>query len=248
MIAWNDIMVQYQLHLMSRRDQLHTLPVTRRLQSPDSITHIVVKLFYLLLWLHNRRHLAQVTAQLLRFHLQLLLLITSRIVPLQPPCLLFFIPRDDVVYLLRQCLLTANALPHHPFQWSPASVHLPETFSLPNQLRRKHLSFSLPHGFILSMVLLTISVSDSIVHNSPTVLQHSAPHSTSHLTFTLLLPLTFRSHPDLCVVPPNSNVNRSHYSKPSFLENSPKFCLLRRSHATTGNCKITNLPWSILLL
>ena len=83
--------------------------------------------------------------------------------------------RADVVYLLRQDLLTTNAVPHHPFQWSPALVHL-ETLSFPVHLLRKQLLFSLPLGLTLSsMVLLRIFVGDSMVHHSRTVLQHSAP-------------------------------------------------------------------------
>ena len=138
---------------------------------------------------------------------------------------------------------------HHPFQWSPTLVQLLEKFSLPAHLLRKQLSFSFPHDLILSsMVLLTIFVSDSIVHHSQTVLQNSAPLWTTHLTFTLLLLLlTFRPHFDPCVVPPGSNLKRNHYSKPSFLETSRNFCLLTRSPATTGNCKITNTLWPILL-
>ena len=94
---------------------------------------------------------------------------------------------------------------------------------------------------------------DSLIHGASQNLPerlYSSPQSNSpatlrttlnnHLIFTLLLQLTYRTHPDLCVVPPNSNVKRNHYSKPSFLETSQNFCLLRRSHATTGNCKITN--------
>ena len=90
--------------------------------------------------------------------------------------LLFFHPRADVVYLHRQGLLTTNAIPHHPFPWSPVPVQLLKTFSLPAHLLRNQLLFSLLHGLILSsMVLLTIFVSDSIVHHSRTVLQHYAP-------------------------------------------------------------------------
>ena len=106
--------------------------------------------------------------------LQLLLLITSQIAPLQP-LRLFFPQRSSVVYLHRQGLLSTNGIPHHPFQWSPTLVQLLKKSSLPAHLLRKQLLFSLPHGLILSsMVLLTISVSDSIVHHSRTVLQHSA--------------------------------------------------------------------------
>ena len=46
MIAWDDIMAQYQLCLMSRHDQQPTLPVTRPTQSPISITQTVFKHFY----------------------------------------------------------------------------------------------------------------------------------------------------------------------------------------------------------
>ena len=247
MIAWNDIMVQYQLHLMSKHEKLPPLPVIRHLQSLISITHSVVNLLYLIFLYHKWRHLAQVTAQLLRLHLQLLLLIISQIAPLQPLRLLF-LPRADVVYLYQQGLLITNAIHHQPFQWSPALVHLPENFSLPHHLLRKLLLFSLLHVLILSsMVLLAIFVSDSVVHHSRTVLQHSAPLWTSHLTITLLLPLTL-PHPDLYVVIPNSNVKRNHYSKPSFLETWQNFCLLRRSHAPTGNCSFTNNLWLLLLL
>ena len=42
-------MVQYQLHLMSRHENLPTLPVTRRLRPLISITHSVVKLLYLII-------------------------------------------------------------------------------------------------------------------------------------------------------------------------------------------------------
>ena len=150
MIASNDIMVQYQLHLMSRPDKLLTLLATTHLQSQISITHNVVKLLYFIILYHKWRHLAQVTAQLLRFHLQILLLITSQIAPLQPLRLLFFLPRADVVYLHRQGLLTTNATPHHPFQWSPVPVHLLENFSRSNHLLRKQLLFSLPLGLTLS--------------------------------------------------------------------------------------------------
>ena len=136
--------------------------------------------------------------------------------------------------------------PHHLFQWSPVQVQLLENFSLPARFLRKQLSFSFPYNLILSsMVLLTIFVSDSILHHSRTALQHSAPLWTTHLTFMLLLPLTLRPHPDLCVVPPNSNVKRNHYSKPNFIETSRNFCLLRRSPATTASCEITNIPWPL---
>ena len=65
---------------------------------------------------------------------------------------------------------------HHPFQWSPVPVQSHENFSRQNYLLRKQLLSSLLHGLILSsMVLLTIFVSDSIVHHSRTVLQHIAP-------------------------------------------------------------------------
>ena len=230
--------------------QTTPLLATTHLHSPISTSHSVVKLLYLIISHHKWRHLAQVTAQLLRFHLQLLLLITSQIAPLQPLRLVFFLPRADVVYLHGQGLLTTIAVPHHPFQWSPTLVQLLAKFSLPAHLLRKQLSFSFPHDLTLSsMVLLTIFVSDSIVHHSRTVLQHSAPLWTTHLTFTLLLLLlTFRPHLDLCVVPPSSNVKRNQYSKPSFLETSRNFCLLRRSPATTGSWKITNNLWPILLL
>ena len=65
--------------------------------------------------------------------------ITSQIAPLQPLRLLFFLSRADVVYLHRQGLLTTNAIPHHPFQWSPVPVQLLENFSRPNHLLRKQL-------------------------------------------------------------------------------------------------------------
>ena len=169
-------MVQYQLRPMSRHEKLPTRPFIRRLQSPISITHSVVKLLYLIIFYHKRRHLAQVTAQFLRFHLLILLLITSQIAPLQSHRLLYFPQRASVVYLLRQGLLIPNAVPRHTFPWIPALVQLPETFLLPTNLLRKQLLFSLPHVSILSsMVLLAIFVSDSIVHHSRTVLQHSAP-------------------------------------------------------------------------
>ena len=73
--------------------------------------------------------------------------------------------------------------------------------------------------------------------NSPATLRASLNKSFDN---NAPLPLTFQPHPDLCVVIPNSNVKPNRYSKPSFLETSPNFCLQRRSHATTGNCKITN--------
>ena len=220
----------------------HTSPV------PDFDHSQCGKTFLPHLFVPKWRHLAQVTTQLHDCHLQILLLITSQIAPLQSLRLVFFIPRADVVYLHRQGLLITNAIRHRPFQWSPVPVQLLENFSRPNHLLRKQLLFSLPLGLNLSsMVLLPIFVSDSIVHHSRTVLQHIAPLWTNHLTYTLLLPLIFRPHPDLYVVVPNSNVKCNHYSKPGFLETSQKFRLLRRSQAPTGNCKITNIFWAPLL-
>ena len=102
--------------------------------------------------------------------------------------------------------------------------------------------FQSPHGWIHThMVLLTIFFTDS-----------SSPQSNSPLTLRTSLNKSFDIH-----APPstttstasrslrtatNSNVKRNHYSKPSFLKTSRNFCLLRRSNATTGNCKITNTP------
>ena len=146
---------------MSRHDKLPTLAVTRHLQSPISITQSVVKPFFLLPLHHKRRHLTQLTTQLLQFHLFFLLLIPSQIARLQPHRLLFFLPRADVVYLLRQGLLTTNTVHHHPFQWSLALVHL-ENFSLPAHLLRKQLLFSLRHGLTLSSMVLVTSPSATL--------------------------------------------------------------------------------------
>ena len=68
---------------------------------------------------------------------------------------------------------------------------------------------------------------------------YSSPQSNSPATLRASLNKSFDIHappstntstpPDLYVVIPNSNVKRNHYSKPSFLETSQNFCLLRRS-------------------
>ena len=59
---------------------------------------------------------------------------------------------------------------------SPTRSFDHENFRRRNHLQRKKLLSSLLHGLILSsMVLLTIIVSDTIVHHSRTVLQHIAP-------------------------------------------------------------------------
>ena len=80
--------------------------------------------------------LTQLTTHFQDFHLLLLLLISSRIAPVQPPHLLVFIPCTDVVYLHRQGLLTTNAITHHPFQWNPVPVQLLQNFSLSYHLLR----------------------------------------------------------------------------------------------------------------
>ena len=77
---------------MSRHKKVPILLATTHLQSPISITHSVVNLLYLFILYHKWRHLAQVTAQILRFHLQLLLLSISQIAPLRPLRLFFFLP------------------------------------------------------------------------------------------------------------------------------------------------------------
>ena len=59
----------------------------------------------------------------------------------------------------------------------PALVHLPESYSLPNHLLRKHLSFSVPHSLILlSMVLLTISVSAATLKFTTVEQSCNTPH------------------------------------------------------------------------
>ena len=79
--------------------------------------------------------------------------------------------------------------------------------------------------------------------NSPATLRTSLNKS---FDIHAPLPITFRPHPNLYVVSPSNNVKLNHYSKPSFLETSRNFYLLR-SYATTGNCKIINIPRAILL-
>ena len=159
---------------MSRPGELPTLPATTRLQYPTSISHSVVKFLYLIILYHKRRHLAQVSAQFLHIHLQLLLLITSQIAPLQPLRLLFF----------PQCSLPSptRSIDHErctpPFaSVKPRYSSSPRTPQSSNPSLYEITFLHSPHRLILSsMVLLKISVSDSIGQHSRTVLQHSAPH------------------------------------------------------------------------
>ena len=63
-----------------------------------------------------------------------------------------------------------------PVSVEPRSSSTPRKNQCSCSSLRKQLSFSFPHDLTLSlMVRLTIFVSDSIVHHSRTVLQHSAP-------------------------------------------------------------------------
>ena len=113
-------------------------------------------------------------------------------------------------------------------QLSKPSLH--ETTFVPSPSRLDSLIDGASHN-------LRQQLYSSPQSNSPAKLRTSLNKSFDN---TLLVPLIFQPHPDLYVVIPNSNVKRNHYSKPSFLETSQNFCLLRRSHAPTGNCSFTN--------
>ena len=187
MIARNDIMAQYRLHLMSRHGPMSTLPVTRHIQSPASITHIVVKLFLPFLSHHKWRHLIQLTVQLPQFHILLLLLITLRVAPLQPYCLFFFRPRADVVYLPRQRLLTASA-----DYW-----HLLMVLHLYPSLLNEQLSFS----FLTAWLSLWWCFSQS-----PSAI-YSSPKSNSPATLRTSLNNSFHIH-----VPSSTNISTTSRS------------------------------------
>ena len=86
MIAWNDIIDQNKLCLMSRHTPLPTLLVIRLFQSPTLINDNVAKLFYLSIFHHKCRLLPQLTAQfLLQFRFLLLFWMFLLIAPPPPP-------------------------------------------------------------------------------------------------------------------------------------------------------------------
>ena len=179
MIDWNDIMAQYQLRLIFRHNQLLILPFIRHTQSPILITHNVVKLIYLLVLHHKWSHLPYLTAHvLLQFRLLLLLWMSSLIAPLPPPHLLLPHQRTSSVPFFSTTPLDHKRRTPSPISIKPrsSSSFLLKNLSLRANLFREQSLSSFPDSLNLSsMVLLTISVSDSIVQQSREVLQHSAP-------------------------------------------------------------------------
>ena len=147
----------------------------------------------------------------------------------------------------RSLPLPTRSFDHERHNPSPVSVE-PRSSSSPRKLQSptrspKNTTFVQSPSRLNSLINgasrnLRQRLYSSPQSNSPSIFRASLNKSFD--TLTLLLPLTLRSHPDLYVVIPNSNVKRNHYSKSSFLETSQNFCLLRRSHAPKGNCSFTN--------
>ena len=150
----------------------------------------------------------------------------------------------------RQCSLPSPTRSIDHERRTPSIASVKPRYSSSPRTRQSSNPFLYETTFVQSPSRLD-SLKDGASHNLRQRL-YSSPQSNSPATlrtslnksliFTLLLLLTFGPHPDLCVEPPNSHVKSNLYSKPSFHETSRNFCLLRRSHATTGNCKVTNTP------
>ena len=205
---------------MCKHEQLPTLPVTRPVLSPISLTQSVVRLLYLLLLHTNWRLLPQITDQSpIQLHLRLLLW-------------MFFCMRTSSSTRplfdssARQCSphfytraidykhFTMPSIPIKPRsslspQERPSSTQSPRETTFvqsPSQLE------ALLHGASQNLR------SDSTVYT----VEHSCntPHlfRQSHLTFQLPDSVTIRPHPDDYVVLPSNDVKLKHYSKRTFLE------------------------------